>query len=151
MKITFLITLVALIGLSTLAPMVAGANWNNSFVQKPGIIRATIANGVSNVLIPRGGAIIQPVFPLDNSDGALPFTLTVKGQACAVGDPLILMYRPAVVTSPAIVMTLPQPFFNITECGVPATTIDLATRARWVLTFIWDGEKFVAQQDICVV
>ncbi len=163
-KTIILIALIAIISLCSLAPQpVAGLDWNNSFVQKPGIIRAIVVDGISKIGVPRGGAIVQPVFPLASS---ISFTLTVTGQACAVGDPLILMYRlPVIIPSPPtglvtkkrmvsvpadIILTLPATFFYLTECGVAATTIDLTTRDRWVLTFIWDGERFVAQQDVCL-
>jgi len=115
----------------------------------PGIIRATIADGVSIIGVPQGGAIVQPLLSLNNT-GALPFTLTVKGQACRVNDPLILMYRIDDPEGAAVIMTLPAPFFYVTECGAAVTTIDLSLRARWVLEFKWDGERFVAQQDACI-
>ncbi len=120
------------------------------YVLKPGIIRATIDElNITTLNIPRGGAIIQPLLPVNNSDD-VTFSLNVTGQACDIYDPLILMYERLDPESGLITMTLPDDFFYLTLCGVQATEVELASLERWVIQLHWDGEKFVNTDDSCV-
>jgi hypothetical protein len=148
MKLLFLITL--LVTYLCLNSAQKGPIAPGPFVLKPGIIRATITSLNLTILnIPRGGAIIQPLEPIDNTN-LVTFTITITGQACDVFDPLVFSYRPLVVGGHPIVMSLPTGFFYYsTGCGGVQTAINLAHLERWVIVFRWDGQKFVNDVDLC--
>lgn len=122
------------------------------YVLKPGIIRPTISTlNITYLNIPRGGAIVKPVLPINNALD-VEFAVVITGQACDINDPLVLMYQPLFTDgeSGSVIMTLPSDFFYYaTDCGGEDTTIDLSTMERWVLSFRWDGQKFVNAEEAC--
>ncbi len=122
------------------------------YILKPGIIRA--ANSALNITtlnIPRGGAIVKPLRPIDNSIANVNITLQVNGEACQINDPLVFIYQ---VTDPEgdfnATLTFPEEFFYLITCGGgPVTSLELSLLERWVIQFRWDGDRFTNTDDTC--
>jgi hypothetical protein len=144
MKIFFAIVLLCTVALSTVSTVRAVA-----YVIHPPTINAQNIINVTSIIVPRGGVyVLSPV--IDNTGGDVTINITIKGQACELGDPLVFFYRAALVgEAPSVIMNFPTAFFSISACGESVTSINLAIVERWAIQFVWDGHKFVNSQDLC--
>ena len=120
------------------------------YVLHPGIIRPTVdSNNNTFLSIPRGGAYVQPLFAINNSVVEVTINLNILGEACAVGDPLILFYKVTTVGEGANAVTINfDDLFFYSPCGEFSSSADLSSLEKWVIPFLWNGENFVST-DIC--
>lgn len=119
----------------------------------PGIIRPPDPDEDGNVhlKIPRGGAIIQPLLPINNSIDAVEITFVIDGQACDVNDPLIFLYRTRNFGGQDIILSFTDPLFNLYGCCSAFTTVNMAAYGEWNLRAFWNGYHFTNEiiPDCC--
>src|SRR6185436_5737099 len=107
------------------------------YVHKPGIIIPTINSlNETHLNIPRGGAIIRPVAPINNTD-EVATSFIIDGQACDIGDPLTFYYGVLDTEGSNILLTFPTDLFNLVLCcGVDDTIIIVNSgSSQWNLKF----------------
>ncbi len=122
---------------------------NGPYLLHPQLIRPVIVSNVTKLLVPRGGAYVQPLRPIDNSIGDVTINLTVGGEACELGDPLVLFFEVTTTGDGAfpVVVNFINAFY-FSPCGELETSTDLSVLQRWAIPFLWDGTNFVST-DIC--
>jgi len=113
-------------------------------ISGPGIIRPIPdESGNVHLKIPRGGAVVQPLKPINNSV-SISMNMVIDGQACEVNDPLIFYYKVLNIESGSVVLSFPSNFFFIPGCcSGSIDNINIANYARWSLRTRWDGERFI--------
>jgi hypothetical protein len=111
----------------------------------PKVIHPSNLNGTVQLNIHRGGAIVQPLLPINNSVNTVNITFNITGQACDLDDPLVFFYRPLFTNGSTVLLVFPSDFFFLNGCCGNITTLILNNSERWNIQFAWDGRKFVSQ------
>lgn len=99
-------------------------------------------SGNVNLYIPRGGAVVKPVSPMNTS---ITMTMIIAGQACDLNDPLIFMYDNDISPGSGLVIAnFPSNSFYIHGCCAGSIgSFTLNVYQTWTLQTYWNGNKFV--------
>jgi hypothetical protein len=111
---------------------------------KPGVIRPVIDGlGDVHLKVPRGGAMVQPVSPINNTE-EVEMTFVIDGQAVELNDPLIFFYSALLDSeSGSVILNFPTDTFWIHgTCGARITAADVVTYGAFNLHMYWDGQYF---------
>ena len=73
--------------------------------------------------------------------------VNVDSSKCSLGTNLTFFFKFVNNVDNNILLTFPSNFY-ITKCGGPSNVFNLGIE-RFVISFIFDGEKFVNTQDTC--
>lgn len=83
---------------------------------------------------------------IENSEVSVESTIDVTSEDSQIGDMLIFMFKFSGTNTVRINLTSNYYF---TACGETRTYIQLGNYERWVVPFMYDGEKFVNTEDNC--
>lgn len=106
-------------------------------------------NGDVHLKIPRGGAIVKPVAPINNS-AQVTMSFVIDGQACDLNDPLIF-YFDVVDTESGndVILNFPSDFFLIHGCcGGSLSSVNVRYWGELNLRTYWDGNLFADETDV---
>lgn len=85
---------------------------------------------------------------IDNSTNNINFTVNANTSSASIGDRVVLMFKISNPTVRTVNMTLGSQFYY-TFCGGSSSNVSLGSYERYVIEFIYDGEKYVNTYDNC--
>jgi hypothetical protein len=85
---------------------------------------------------------------IDNSSNNITFTVNAVTTSASIGDRVVLMFKISNPNSHSVNLLLGSQFFYI-SCGDLDSNVSIGGYERYVIEFIYDGEKFVNTYDNC--
>ena len=85
---------------------------------------------------------------IDNSSQLITFTVNANTTSASIGDRVVLMFKISNPNSNDVDMYLGEQFYY-TACGGETTNRNIGSLERFVIEFIYDGEKYVNTYDNC--
>ena len=111
---------------------------------------------VHTELVPNGTYTINPsgvhnyilVFDIIDNTNIVNFSLDAVTTSATINDKVTVMFKIAHPSTHNVNMTLSSEFYY-TQCGDVSPVTNIGGNERYVIEFIFDGEKYVNTNDNC--